>query len=302
MDKTSKLGLNLPDKGFRDWDVPINENFSLIDSKVAGLGLNNVFTGINYFTRTIKSQSAVAIDSTTNVTTFEKPAEAPTTNKDIGRINFFASDYGLSMGHILTYRNTANDVRTQIAARQSIDGVQKSSVIEVGVSKDGIAYTNAPTPGDSSNNSNIAVTSWVRKLFALLTGNNVFTGTNTFHSVYTYLKGKVIDVTNAPTTQADVGIEFQDKNGTAIGQNHVRTYTNGNISHNMYVKNPNSNTWAAISIGFNADGTLFTAAPTPATANNSTNIATTAFVKAQIQEVTAAPSSPVSGVLYVIPE
>lgn len=33
MDKTSNLGLNLPDKGYRDWDVPINENFEILDSR-----------------------------------------------------------------------------------------------------------------------------------------------------------------------------------------------------------------------------------------------------------------------------
>lgn len=302
MDKTSRLELNLPERGYRDWDVPINENFSLIDGKVAGLGLDNVFTGSNNFTSTIKSQSAVAMDSTTNVTTFEKPTEAPAENKTIGRINFLSSDNALSMGHILTYRTTTNAVVTQIAARQSIDGVQKGGTLEVGVDKDGNSFTNVPTPADSSNNTNIPTTSWVRKLFALLTGNNTFSGTNTFYSVYTYLRGKVIDVINAPTTQADVGIEFQDKNGTAVGQNHVRTYTNGNISHNMYVKHHNSNTWAAISIGFNADGSTFTSAPTPAINDNAASIATTAWVNNKHQVVSALPSSPTAGVFYFIKE
>ena len=301
MDKTSRLGLNLPDKGFRDWDVPINENFSLIDSKVAGLGLNNVFTGTNTF------NSSMFMQSGNDMSFVIKSINADNTlqTQEVTTLgNFRTVDKnGKIIGDIRFARGTNGTVTSSMIARNyasNADGI--NAAITCSVDKNGNILTAAPTPADNSNGASIATTSWVRRLFALLTGNNTFSGTNTFHSVYTYLKGKVIDVTNAPTTQADVGIEFQDKNGTAIGQNHVRTYTNGNISHNMYVKNPNSNTWAAISIGFNADGTLFTAAPTPATANNSTNIATTAFVKAQIQEVTAAPSSSVSGVLYVIPE
>lgn len=35
MEKTEKLGLNLPEKGYKDWDIPINENFEILDSKVA---------------------------------------------------------------------------------------------------------------------------------------------------------------------------------------------------------------------------------------------------------------------------
>lgn len=33
MEKTEKLGLNLPEKGYKDWDIPINENFEILDSK-----------------------------------------------------------------------------------------------------------------------------------------------------------------------------------------------------------------------------------------------------------------------------
>lgn len=32
MEKTEKLGLNLPEKGYKDWDVPINENFRILDT------------------------------------------------------------------------------------------------------------------------------------------------------------------------------------------------------------------------------------------------------------------------------
>jgi len=38
---TTFLGLNKPDKGTLDWNVPLNENFDLIDSFAANLGLKD---------------------------------------------------------------------------------------------------------------------------------------------------------------------------------------------------------------------------------------------------------------------
>lgn len=32
MEKTEKLGLNLPERGYKDWDIPINENFRILDT------------------------------------------------------------------------------------------------------------------------------------------------------------------------------------------------------------------------------------------------------------------------------
>jgi hypothetical protein len=124
--------------------------------------------GVKKFTSVIKSSQNLALESITNITTFEKPTQAHTENKTMGRINFLAQDSGLSMGHILTYRNTSNAVITQIAARQSIGGVTKGCTLEMEVDKDGNAFTRASNPAISSNNTQIATTSWVR---SLLTGS-----------------------------------------------------------------------------------------------------------------------------------
>lgn len=37
MDTTEKLGLNLPEKGYEDWGVPLNENFETLDTAVGNL-------------------------------------------------------------------------------------------------------------------------------------------------------------------------------------------------------------------------------------------------------------------------
>lgn len=189
------------------------------------------------------------------------------------------------------FRNINDNHNTTMMYVTSDDGTQIKG--NIGIVFDGTsAYTQAPTPATNDSTTKIATTANVdAKITAqavklsgdqTVAGNKTFTGTNHFQSVYTYFRGKVIDITNAPTTQADVGLEFQDKNGTAIGQNHVRTYTNGAVSHNMYVKSHKSNTWANIGIGFAADDTVFTYAPTPSTNSNGTNIATTAWVNTRL--------------------
>lgn len=135
-----------------------------------------------------------------------------------------------------------------------------------------------------------------------LTGNQTISGTKIFNVDYTGFKGTAIDITNAKTTQNSVGINWIDKNGTVLGQNHVRTYTTGDVQNNMHIKAHNSNTWACISIGFDSNDNVFTYAPTPATADNSTKIATTAYFRNNMQVVSALPASPTAGVFYFVKE
>ena len=111
MDTTEKLGLNLPEKGYENWGVPLNENFEkldtavgnleeVIDTKVAALetkvneeigvaveGLqgevsnlseqtaklagNNTFTGSNAFTKVVTS-TAQPINFVAQNNTIEK--------------------------------------------------------------------------------------------------------------------------------------------------------------------------------------------------------------------------------------
>ena len=67
MDKTANVGLNLPEKGLRDWDVPVNENFNLLDTLIAALMAesaklagNNTFTGTNAFKSLIMAATSAS--------------------------------------------------------------------------------------------------------------------------------------------------------------------------------------------------------------------------------------------------
>lgn len=37
MDTTEKLGLNLPEKGYENWGVPLNENFEKLDTAIGNI-------------------------------------------------------------------------------------------------------------------------------------------------------------------------------------------------------------------------------------------------------------------------
>lgn len=69
-----------------------------------------------------------------------------------------------------------------------------------------------------------------------------------------------------------------------------------------YKGNSTDNTYARIGVGYDASGNAYTYAPTPAVSDNSTKIATTAWVNSKIQFVNSLPANPVNGVLYLIPE
>lgn len=72
----------------------------------------------------------------------------------------------------------------------------------------------------------------------------------------------------------------------------------------LYICKPDNTYVNGLTIGLSDDDTtVFTSAPTPASlTDNSTQIATTAWVNNKIQFVNALPANPVNGVLYLIPE
>ena len=80
-----------------------------------------------------------------------------------------------------------------------------------------------------------------------------------------------------------IGTNYLGQQEIAIDSNVVTTNTTQTISGNKSFTGTNT-------------------AVTPTTTDNSTNIATTAYVRAQIQQVNSLPASPVANVLYCIPE
>lgn len=88
----------------------------------------------------------------------------------------------------------------------------------------------------------------------------------------------------APSANVNtVEIVGQDSAGKSTwGIYHTYSTTKVNQAQLVCYKGTTTdNTWAGIGIGYDASGNIFTNAPTPATSDNSTKIATTAFVKAQ---------------------
>jgi len=212
------------------------------------------------------------------------------------------------LGDVRFVRQSSGNVTSQLTCRKVIDGTQYNSAVTANVSSTGIIYGTCPTPPAVSNTTDayIATTAWCNDPIKSTNvvhrnGNETIGGTKTFNTTYTSFKGTAIDITNAKTTQNDVGINWLDKNGTVLGQNHIRTDTTGSVANSMYIKAHNSNSWVSITVGFDTNDNVYTHAPTPAVSSNNTNIATTAYVNNKFQVVSALPASPDSNVFYFIP-
>lgn len=99
-----------------------------------------------------------------------------------------------------------------------------------------------------------------------------------------FLACKSATATFGATRSATIypSIEFQDKNGVRTGRVEYVFSSDGSHKINLIdKKNATEGTYCSISAGFDKNGNWLTAAPTPTTSDNSTKIATTAFVKAQ---------------------
>lgn len=88
----------------------------------------------------------------------------------------------------------------------------------------------------------------------------------------------------APSSAQTFGIAFSDNNNKYIGNIYGQYATDKSTYVGLYAykgTTTSNGDNAYIRVGYDASGNVYTSAPTPATADNSTQIATTAFVKAQ---------------------
>ena len=78
------------------------------------------------------------------------------------------------------------------------------------------------------------------------------------------------------------GLSIVDDTGYEIAKTEIAKYKDGTIQHNFLAHNINGvgKGWVSIGVGYKPNGTPITYAPTPPTSDNSTQIATTAWVKA----------------------
>lgn len=78
--------------------------------------------------------------------------------------------------------------------------------------------------------------------------------------------------------------QIVDNGGNRVGSvyNIYSTDKSNSLSLLVYTGQSTANTYAMLGIGIDSSGNVYTVAPTPATSSNSTNIATTAYVKSNL--------------------
>lgn len=123
------------------------------------------------------------------------------------------------------------------------------------------------------------------------TGDETISGSKTFVNTLqtttsiVFKRTTVTKGTNPESTQF-WQLFFADKNGSgdanSLGKIQTSVDSNGLVQTSMYaLKNVSGTSNARISIYYPTSGSAYTYAPTPATSDDSTKIATTAYVKAQ---------------------
>lgn len=159
-----------------------------------------------------------------------------------------------------------------------------------------------PTPSSSDNSSKAANTSFVASVASGLqtqinnsvktTGNQNIAGVKTFMNVPIFYGG-------VSATNEGGEIRFSPVNGNSsfkAGILDVFGYTNDETTHCIRVRMADVD-----GLRVYADG--HASLPTsPATSDNSTKVATTAYVNNRVQLVSSLPASPTDGVLYCIAE
>lgn len=87
-----------------------------------------------------------------------------------------------------------------------------------------------------------------------------------------------IDASSAPANNKYAGLLIKDTNGKRVGKLETIQFTDGSLRTLLDATNLDGR-HGQIAVQIATDGTVSTIAPTPATSDNSTKIATTAFVK-----------------------
>ena len=114
------------------------------------------------------------------------------------------------------------------------------------------------------------------------------------------LKSTVYDIT-APAAGQYYGIlDFRDKNDYQVGRIDIFIPSTTEQVARIGCKNAAGN-WSFLQAGWK-NGVAYATAPTSSVATNNTQIATTAYVNAKLQVVSALPAKPDPNVFYFIPE
>lgn len=144
-------------------------------------------------------------------------------------------------------------------------------------------YCVTPQATTETLNGEIATCGWVNSTTNNVvhkTGNEIITGFKTFsgNNRITALQNSTVTYNTAPSSDTFTDISFRDKNGYEMGVlEHVR-YPNNDTAIRLVAKGADGEWSTSLSVGRRANGTVYTSAQTPSAGDNSTNIATTAWV------------------------
>jgi len=235
---------------------------------------NETITGEKTFANNINSKASWAVGTAPSSTQYSRINLKDSSNTVFGQLQ-------------LVY-DTAGSLETDLVVRKQ-DASSTYAHIKVGFNSSGNAYTYAPTPTDTTTTSGtqIATTGWVNGTTNNLvhkSGDETIAGAKTFNSADIKIKSTSIQWSTPPDSGSRYsGIIIYDKDGKRIGKIEQYQNSNGDIGLGLNVSGYDSSnnikystpitTWIA------KDGSSsWTSAPTPASGDNSTKIATTAWV------------------------
>jgi hypothetical protein len=219
--------------------------------------------------------------------------------------------YGISdkngrwLGGFEHTHNSNGSVYKGVYVRHPTDDSTWSN-LTVGFDANGVAYSSAPTPSSATDNStHIATTSWVNN-----TSNTVVhkSGTEAISGVKVFKQGCAIIQNNATDTYRELrvlnrnlayangdipslswygGCSTRDKNNVEISTVATSVEPDGSNNAFLHVRQPISGSSNTNSIGirYPVSGDAYTWAPTPATSDVSSKIATTSFVNSRIMSI-----------------
>lgn len=169
----------------------------------------------------------------------------------------------------------------------------------------------APTPNTDDDSTKISTTAYVQNNlnnYVDLSSSQTISGSKTFSSDLNlagklttnidYIKfgnGKHIYLYQNGTNRLD--IQSCNNNNVNDRTGHITFGTDSSGNHSVGISAinvvNNNTSWCTLTLNANADGTTYTSAPTPATSDNSTKIATTAYVKACVPKSIGDANTPV---------
>lgn len=299
-------------------NVPLASQSSSTDSTIAAsIGwANNPSLSANIVHRT-GAESISGRKTFNDSATFKAGLDVINTNVTKGTNPASTQYWGVFRANDITNSSTWANTRLGIG-EVSLDtsgntklllGVYKNELGSISTSSIQIVHeiggakyaTLSETPATSDNSRKIATTAFVKSQdFATNTdvvhkaGTETITGLKNFSNDGQSSDNSQLDITctnidhsNAPTSSIYGGITFFDVNGDRIGKVEPVFGADETAKTNLSVSKIINGTiiYAALSVCMKSDGTTYAEAPTPATSDNSTKIATTEWVNSRITSV-----------------